>query len=405
MLRKKEQAEIGRGITVYQIVSTYYPSIGGVQRATGTLNQGLIQRGCDSQVLTTWLPGLRRYEIVQTTPVRRLGVGGPGKLRSLTFGLHTLYWVLRHGRSVPLIHTQNMDTPLLIGMLLSLLARKRWVATIHGEWHIPMTRRILLGQVRLYLMRRLVDHFIAISEGNRQVMLDEGIPPDRISLIPNSIDTDFFRPPQPEERRALRAQHGYQSGDVIVLFLGRLAFRKRPDLLLHAVAGLEQESRAKCIIVGDGPETDNLRMLTEKLALDTRVRFEGAVDNVRDFYWLSDIFVLPSQFEGFPVALLESMACGMAVLVTKCAGNLALVTDGVNGLTSEVDDVENLSQQLRILVNDANKRRALGKQAQRTILATCSMQVVSGAHLHIYREILNCSDGVREPRARRGRVK
>lgn len=393
MLREKEQAKMGQGIRVCHIVSTYYPSIGGVQRATGTLNRGLIQQGCDSQVLTTWLPGLRRYEVVQTTPVRRLGVGGPGKLRSLTFGLHALYWVLRHGRSVPLIHTQNMDTPLLVGILLSLLARKRWVVTIHGEWHIPITRRIPLGRVRLYLMRRLVDHFIAISEGNRQVMLDEGISPDCISLIPNGIDTDFFRPPQPEERRALRAQYGYQPGDVVVLFLGRLTFRKRPDLLLRAVAGLGQESRARCIVVGDGSEMDNLKTLAQELALGRRVQFTGAVDNVRDFYWSSDIFVLPSQFEGLPVALLESMACGMAVLVTKCAGNLAVVTDGVNGLTSEVDDVENLSGQLRILVDDVDKRRALGREARQTILATCSMEVVSEAHLRLYAEVLERTDG------------
>mgnify|MGYP000160521275 CR=1 FL=1 len=388
MLREKEQAETGRGLKVYQVVSTYYPGIGGVQRATETLNRGLIQQGCDSQVLTTWFPGLPRHEVIQTVPVRRLGFGGPGKLRALTFGLHTLYWVWRHGQAVPVIHTQNMDTPLLVGIWLKLLARKRWVATIHGEWHIPLTRRVLLGPVRLYLMRRLVDHFIAISEGNRQAMLAEGISPERISLIPNGIDTDFFRPPQPEERRALRARYGYGADEVMVLFLGRLLFRKRPDLLLQAVARLGREDSVQCVVAGDGPEMSHLRALAEKLALDRRVRFAGAVDNVRDFYWLSDIFVLPSQYEGFPVALLESMACGMAVLVTRCAGNLAVVTDGVNGLASEIDDVESLSQQLRVLVHDAAKRRALGREARQTVLTRCSMQAVSTAHLQVYNQVM-----------------
>jgi len=375
---------MGKAIKVYQIIATFYPSIGGTQRATENLSQGLIRQGCNCEVLTAWYPGLSRREAIGTTLVRRLGLGGPGKLRSLTFGLHTLYWVLRHGRSVPLIHTQNIDTPLLLGILLSLLARKRWVATIHGEWHIPDKRCTLLGRVRLYLMCRLVDHFIAISEANRQVMLEEGISPEQISLIPNGLDADFFRPPQPEERRALRAQHDYEPDDVIVLYLGRLILRKRVDLLLRAFAGLGQESGAKCIIVGDGPEIDNLQVLAENLGLGAHVRFTGPVDNVRDFYWLSDIFVLPSMFEGLPVALLESMACGMAVLAAQSPGNLQVVKDGVNGLTCSIDDLDALSRQLKRLITDADLRSALGTEARRSILAGYSILAVSEAHLKVY---------------------
>jgi len=382
---------VSEAIKAYQIISTFYPSIGGTQRATGTLSRGLILQGCNVEVLTAWSSGLSRHEVIQTTSVRRLGFGGPGKLRSLTFGLHTFYWVVRHGRSTPLIHTQNIDTPLLVGILLKLLARKRWVATIHGGHHIPDKRRTLLGRFRLCLMRRLVDHFIAISEENRQVILEEGISPECISLIPNGLDVDFFRPPQPEERQALRARHGYGPDDIVVLYLGRLVFSKRADLLLRAFAGLGQKSAAKCIIVGDGPEIDNLQTLAEKLGLGVQVRFMGPVDNVRDFYWSSDVFVIPSMYEGLSVGLLESMACSMAVLVTKCPGNLQVVEDGVNGLTCNIDDLDALSCQLKRLIEDADLRSALGTEARRSILAEYSMLAVSEAHLRVYAHLVGRS--------------
>ena len=376
---------------IYQIISSFRPLIGGAERATENLSRGLIRRGCNTEVLTSQRPGLSRIEIVNTVPVRRLGLGGPGKLRSLSFGLHTLYWVLRHGRSISIIHTQNIDTPLIIGMLLKLLGRKRWVVTIHGEWHIPVRRRTLLGRLRLRLMRRLANHFIAISEENKRVMLEEGIPSLCISQIPNSVDTDYFRPPQLEERLALRARHGYDPNDVIVLYLGRLIFRKRVDLLLRAFASLGPMPKTQCVIVGGGEEEEGLQTLAEELELGSRVRFLGPVDNVRDFYWLSDAFVLPSRFEGLPVALLESMACGMAVLATRCPGNLQVVEDGINGLTCQINDLDALARQLKRLVEDAALRSALGTEARGSILREYNIPVVSEAHLRAYARVLGRS--------------
>lgn len=284
-----------------------------------------------------------------------------------------------------------MDTPLLVGMLLKVLARKRLLLMIHGEWHIPNFRQTILGHVRLYWMRRLVDHFVAISLENRRVMLESGVPSDRISSIPNGLDLGFFRPPSPQERRAVRAEHGYEVDDVVVLYLGRLIPRKRVDLLLHALAAQKGANNVKGLIVGDGPAMEHLGTLVTELGLDARMRFAGSVSNVRDYYWMSDIFLLPSMFEGNSVALLESMACGMPVLVTRSAGNLAVVVDGVKGLACEIDDLESLLQGLGKPVNDVAYRCGLGAEARQTSLATYSMQAVSEMHLCVYREESLCA--------------
>ena len=383
-----QQKPASEPLAVFQVISSFRPLIGGAERATENLSRGLIAHGCNTEVLTAWRAGMSRIETIHTVPVRRLGVGGPGKSRSLSFGLHTCYWVLRHGRSIPIIHTQNIDTPLIAGALLKLFGRKRWVATIQGEEKILANRRTLLGRIRLCLMRHLADHFIAITSENKRVLLEEGVPPQHISQIPNGIDTEHFRPPRLEERQKLRAQYGYEPDDVILLYLGRLIPSKRVDLLLRAFASLVSMDRAQCIVVGAGAEAKRLQRIAEELELGSRVRFLGSVDNVRDFYWLSDIFVLPSISEGLPVALLESMACGMAVLVTRIPGNLQVVEDGINGLTCDIDDLDALARCLKMLVEDEGLRSVLGSEARSSILAEYSMLAAAEAHLRAYAHML-----------------
>jgi glycosyltransferase involved in cell wall biosynthesis len=221
-----------------------------------------------------------------------------------------------------------------------------------------------------------------------RTLLDMGIPSEYISLIPNGLDTDFFRPPQVEEREKLRSRHGYDSQTVVLLFLGRLIHRKRPDLLLRALAHLETNQQVNCLIVGDGPRMGNLQKIAQDLGIGTQVEFAGSVDNVRDFYWLSDIFVLPSRWEGLPVALLESMACGLTPLVSSCEGNLEVVTPERDGLSHAVDDLKSLKAQVERLVADAALRRRLGQEARRPIVESYGLDAVAESHLRIYGDLL-----------------
>jgi len=375
-------------VKVYHVISSFYPLIGGAERATQTLCQGLVAKGLSLEVLTTWYPGLTRHQLIENVSVRRMGLGGVGKLRSLMFGLHTLLYILLYGRSVALVHVQNIDTPLLVGMLLKLLMRKPLVVTINSDQVIPGKQRTLPGRFRLYFMRKLVDQFTTISKSGQEGLLRAGIPQEQISLIPNGLDTNYFRPPTSEEKSTLRARYAYGPEDVIILFLGRLISTKRADLLLEALSDLEQDTPVKCIIVGDGPEKNSLQDLTNKLGLEGKVRFVGATDDVRDFYWLSDIFVQPSQFEGLSVALLESMACGMAVLVSQCAGNLDAVNEGENGLTFAVDDAHQLSERLKTLIENPENWRVLGKKARTSVQETYAISAVVKAHLEIYQRLL-----------------
>lgn len=374
-------------MTVYHIISSFYPLIGGAERATENLCRSLVNQGCNVEVITRWYSGLRRSELIGGLHVKRMGLGGTGRIHSLFFGLHALFYLLLHNRSVSLVHVQNIDTPMIVGMLLKLLIRKPLIATIHSDRVIPEKQRTLFGRLRLHLMRKLVDHFAAVSKSGQEGMLRAGIPSDSVSLVPNGLDTTYFRPPTAEEKIALRIQYSYNEDDIIILFLGRLIATKRADLVLEALTDISVESRLKCVIVGDGPERTKLQALAIERGLDRKVQFIGATDKVRDFYWLSDIFVQPSQFEGLSVALLESMACGLIPLVSRCAGNLDAVKDNVNGLTFAVDNKEQLVEQLNVLTLNLSDFRVLGSIARISVQETYAIPIVAKAFLDLYQRL------------------
>ncbi len=376
------------GLSVCQIISSFRPIIGGAERATENLSSQLVKQGTHVVLLTRWHQGLERRQVIDNIPVWRIGLDGHKVISASSFLLTGLYHLMWDLQRFDIVHTQNIDMPLIIGMVAAVLLRKKLVVTIQGEPPILLKRRTALGRLRLQFMSCLADHFIAITEENERVLREQGITAEGISRIPNGVDTDYFRPPQPEERAELRAKHNYAPNEVVVLYMGRLIFRKRVDLLLHAFAHIDPKLPARCVVVGTGEEVGKLRRLTEELGIEARVEFPGPTDKVRDYYWASDIFVLPSMFEGLPVALLESMACGMAVLVTRSPGNLQIVKDRVNGMTCEIGDLADLSQHLKTLIEDVTIRTKLGSEARRTVVSEYSTYAVAKAHLKVYRQVL-----------------
>jgi glycosyltransferase involved in cell wall biosynthesis len=150
-----------------------------------------------------------------------------------------------------------------------------------------------------------------------------------------------------------------------ILAAGRLAVEKRFDLLLEAFArcaGSRPEWRL--VIAGNGPLRDELVHRAERLGIGERVHFPGRVDNLDDWYSASEIFVLSSEFEGFPNVLLEAMGHGMAVLSFDCpTGPRELIRNEENGLLAKHLDVTDLAAGLGRLMGDPALRQRLGQSA------------------------------------------
>jgi len=384
----KVQCNKIRDLRVCHIISSFRPLIGGAERVTEDLLAGLLRLGANVVVLTRHHHGLPRYEHIRGIPVHRLGLDAPKPLGSLTFILHALVWMGTRLRSYPVVHVQNIDSPLLIGMLAKALFGKSLVVTIHIEVHIVEKKETGLGRWRVALMTRLGDRFVALTDAIHRQYLEEQITPERVVDIPNGVDVELFRPPTADERTTLRRQFGFRTDDCIVLYMGRLIDRKRLDLLVKALAALPHTRPAHCIIVGDGPERQKLQALVDAQGLGNSVHLVGATDDVLPYYQMADVFVLPSLYEGLSVALLEAMACGLCVIVAGSPGNLAVVEHSVNGLVFPVDEPELLRERLAQALGGVEQRRVLGQAARQTVEEVYSIKAVAKAHMEMYRALL-----------------
>lgn len=380
-----------QSVRVCQIISSFHPVVGGAERATKTLCEACLARGLDVIVVTRRYPGLPPFEEIAGIPVYRLGHPSRSKLGSLTFAAHTVWSLATRFRNYRVVHAQNIDVPLLVGFVCKLLLGCFVVATIHGGGELAEKKETRLGRLRVKLLALLADTVTALNEPMQRQLLDGGVPPSRIRIVPNSIDTTRFRPPDDSERCHARAELGIDASERVVLYVGRLIELKRVDLLLHAWSRLTgtEADLGTLLIVGDGPARASLEQTAADLDLQDRVRFEGTVRDVVPYLHAADAFVLPSQKEGLSVALLEAMATGLPVIVTAVPGNESVVSHLENGLVVPVDDLQALVECLELSLQTPALRRKLGSKARETICATYSLETIVTKYQTLYEAAMN----------------
>ena len=374
-------------LRVCHVISSFYPVVGGAEVATQTLVSALRARGNDVVVLTRrYTRESARFEHVEGIPVYRLGRPGAGKLNALTFGLEALALLVGRMRDRRILHVQNIDSPMLVGLVASVILRRRLFATIHGETQIEGRTRNLRGRSRTSLMARQTVAFTSINPANTAALRRIGVASERIHEIPNGVDMDRYRPPTVGERAKARATLGIAAGSFVTVYVGRLIGWKRVDLLITAWAGLDEQDRGELLIVGDGPEGQRLRALARGIR---GVRFEGLSRRPLAYLWAADVFANASgvdghQGEGLSVSLLEAMAVGVPPIVTGGPGNDVLVEDGLTGLSFPVSDMRALEDRLRRM-RDRELRQRLGREARERVRERYSITAVAGQVEAMYR--------------------
>lgn len=176
-----------------------------------------------------------------------------------------------------------------------------------------------------------------------------------IRVIPHGVDLKFIK----------NIQSSQEKTDLI--FVGRLIKDKNVDILIKSIFLVKKEFKnIKCLIIGEGPEKNNLIRLVEKLDLKDNVIFKDFLEyeELISYMKASKIFVFPSTREGFGIVVLEAMACGLSVITVEHPMNAAteLVKEGENGFICRLDERE-ISQRILILLRDENLRVNIAKTA------------------------------------------
>jgi len=223
------------------------------------------------------------------------------------------------------------------------------------------------------LAYRSADHILLpTTEISEFVQLKHKIKPTNMTIYPNWIDTRLFK-----------RKHVSDCKPNSVLYIGRLSAEKNITLLINALA----RTNLSLDIIGDGELKASL--CSEALELSVRVRFLGRMPNVSLPNVINEypIIVLCSNFEGSPKTLLESMACGKAVIGTNQPGINNVITHDENGLLCE-SNVSDLHEAILNLHQDSNKRERLGIAARKMIVKNNSKIEAISRELSIYKKLL-----------------
>ena len=227
------------------------------------------------------------------------------------------------------------------------------VAERSARWHLWLDR----------LSTRLVDRYVCVSQAVADFSRDEaGLPADKLVVIPNGIDVRRFEQAEPLDLTQL----GLAAGRRAVTFVGRLDPQKGLlEFLRRSRPWLERFQSHDLLLVGAGPLEAELRAEAERLAISSRVRFTGWRDDVPRILRASDLFVLPSRWEGMPNALLEAMAAGLPVVAADVEGVRELLAAGAEQQVAPRDEPAAFCNRMITLLGEPPLARQLAGQNQR----------------------------------------
>jgi glycosyltransferase involved in cell wall biosynthesis len=388
------------------LTETYHPLVGGGETQARALAEGLTQRGWQVLVLTRRHEGaLPTQENVKGIPVHRIAPSGAAHWKKWGLLLSSGPALWRRRRQYDLIFVCGFRvvgvTAVLLAKLLDkpIILKADSLGEMSGDFFAGGLARFGLRPsffpFRAFLglrngVLRRADRFVAISTVVADELRAHGVPGEQIEYIANSVDNGRFHPVSPAEKEALRRQLGLPLAAPLVVFSGRLVSYKGLPLLLAVWREIQaQFSQAHLLLVGAGGlDIDNceaeLREYVITHQLQTSVHFSGGVSDVERYLQAADIFVFPTENEAFGIALIEAMACGLAVIGTAVGGVPDILEDEVTGLLIPARDFARLQAALLRLLHDAPLRRRLGAAARQQVQAHYSHDAVIGRYADLF---------------------
>ncbi|MEW6444674.1 MAG: glycosyltransferase family 4 protein [Pseudomonadota bacterium] len=240
-----------------------------------------------------------------------------------------------------------------------------------------------------WLARRkyaLYDRVIAISDGIRTVLLNEGVPAGRVLTVRSAVD------PAPYlhscEREAFRATFTLPEDAIVLGVIAQLIPRKGHRHLFAALPDiLARHPRVQVLIFGKGALREELESESRRLGLDAHVRFTGFRADLARWLPCLDLVAHPADMEGLGVSLLQAAAAAVPVIATRAGGMPEAVRDGETGLLIEPGDVDGLRAAILRLLDDDALRRGMGQAGQRYVQRECGIDAMVEGNLAVYRDL------------------
>lgn len=294
---------------------------------------------------------------------------------------------------VPIPIARALDKPVILEMTL-----------LGSDDPLKLNKRSKHHEQQLFPHRPLkyslflkADAYVSKSTSLTQAYRKAGLPEEKLFQIPSGVDTERFCPPKPGEKADLRNRLGLPTDRILILFVGGIEERKGAHRLLAAFQQIAlRHPQAHLVIVGptDRFEPSYVQRIRRDIlawGLRKQVTFrEGLAENVDEYMKAADILALPSSREGFSMAILEAMACGLAVVasdIPEVAG--CQVEPDQEGLLIPVGDIPSLANALSNLADDSARREQLGRAARRRVLQDFTDTAIDLRYIELFRYLLS----------------
>ncbi len=264
---------------------------------------------------------------------------------------------------IDIYHARDYKT-CFIGYLLSKVNRHiKLVFTAHG-WVVDSTKQKFYTWLNLYSLKKY-HRMIAVSEATKQMMLDSGLDPQKIVVVHNGIDVETWR--RDNVSSTIREEFQIPPEAKTVGVVGRLRWEK--DLLTTlnvAERVIRERPDTYFLLVGDGPDREELEQQVQEMGLADNILFLGFRKDAMNIYAGLDLFASTSLTEGTPNTVLEALAMEVPVVYTDVGGVHELIDDGYNGILCQVKDVEGIAHAILTVLNDEEKARMLRENGRKT---------------------------------------
>ena len=320
-----------------------------------------------------------------------VGMAGPADV----LGIMRLFNLLRRVQPA-LVHTTLMR-PTVWGIPAARAAGvPKTIITCNGihEWREGSPLGNAMAGPLFRWASRKADALVCVSEGVERDLLNAGVKSRRIMVIPNGIDPNNFsiinsgqQAPRKDMERLWESN--WRQDAVIIAGAGNLREVKGYDLFVEAAAQIQGACpHARFVVWGEGPERSRLEGMIRTFGLEEVFKLPGKTTSIPQLLPECDVFVQPSRAEGFGLAALEAMACGLPVVAANVGGLRTIVQDGVTGWRFSPGDADALGRMLSHLISQPALMQTMGRAGRDRALRQFTLEKMTSAYEQLTENLL-----------------
>src|SRR3990167_9228215 len=360
------------------LTGIFPPDIGGPTAFLDPLARELVRNGYQVRVLTFGQKNKEKHPY----RIKRISKAWPGFLRSFIY----LKWGFWYGLKTDILYSQDLYTAGLTGLIIKKLLKKPLVIRFVGDsaWEKASSKRLVKDDIMAFqekkyswriefykkIRKKILigsDKVIAASYFLKDLSLKIGLPKEKIKVIYNSVDFLKIKALEPNYGGSTSIVGSDPHGGRTLVTIARLVPWKGVDMLIEIMPDLiKKYGQINLVVVGQGPELENLKQLTQNLGLKDYVYFAGQANRqeVNDYLAAADLFVLNTNYDGMSHLLLEAMKIGAPIITTFAGGNPETIKDKETGLLVDYNNKKEWLEAINYLLDNPEKRKELAAKAK-----------------------------------------